>query len=230
MHAAKVLLIQSARANGKSFAPALRKRYDLLLAYSGKQGLAMIQAATPDVVVVDAVSMRISGDRICRALRTHLPPGTPIIHIRPAADMGEQTAPSSADVVLHPPFTWRKLINRIKPFVERYNQKAGEVLQVGALSLNVSKRLLTVGAQENRLTPKLTSLAELFLRHPNATLDRETLIRTVWNTDYMGDTRTLDVHIRWLRELVEENPSRPRVITTVRGVGYRLVSPLEVGA
>jgi len=69
-------------------------------------------------------------------------------------------------------------------------------------------------------------LAELFLKYPNTVIARKTLIQQVWNTEYMGDTRTLDVHIRWLREAVEENPSRPRIITTVRGVGYRLVPPI----
>lgn len=221
MDAAKVLLIESVRANGKSFAPALQKRYDLTLAYSGKQGLAMAQTLLPDVVVLDAVSMRTSGDRICRSLRVNLP-DTPLIHIRP--DYHGRVPTSPADVCLHHPFTWRKLINRIKRFVEAPG-KDGEILQVGKIQLNVPKRLLIVGGQETRLTPKLASLAELFLKHPNTVIARKTMIQQVWQTEYMGDTRTLDVHIRWLREAVEKNPSKPRIITTVRGVGYRLVPP-----
>jgi DNA-binding response OmpR family regulator len=222
MDAAKVLLIESVRANGRaSFAPALEQRYDLSLAYSGQQGLELAQELLPDVVVLDAVSMRTSGDRICRALRQHLPE-TPIIHIRPPFE--DQERPSPADVFLHHPFTWRKLVNRIKRFVETHD-KEGEILQVGNIRLDLPKRLLVVGDQEKRLTPKLAGLAELFLKYPNTVIARKMLIQQVWNTEYMGDTRTLDVHIRWLREAVEENPSRPRVITTVRGVGYRLVPP-----
>ncbi len=99
------------------------------------------------------------------------------------------------------------------------------MLRVGLLSLNIPKRLLTVGDREKRLTPKLAGLVEVFLRSPNTVINRKTLIQRVWNTEYMGDTRTLDVHIRWLREFVEADPGRPQIITTVRGVGYRLALP-----
>ena len=218
--AAKILLIESVRANGKSFSPALKKRYDLALAYSGKQGAALAQGTLPDVVVLDAVSMRTSGDRICRMLRSQLP-DTPLIHIR--VPFARKDQKSAADVVLHYPFTWRKLVNRINRFIEASDE--GEILTVGPLKLNVPKRLLLVGEEEVRLTPKLAGLASIFLKHPNTIIARKTLIQQVWNTDYMGDTRTLDVHIRWLREAVEENPSKPRFITTVRGVGYRLIAP-----
>ncbi len=221
MDAAKVLLIESGRANGKSFAPALKKRYEVSLAYSGKSGLAVAHSLLPDVVVLDAVSMRTSGDRICRKLHAQLP-DTPLIHIRPPYEGKDK--PSPADIILHHPFTWRKLVNRINRFVDSQD-KEGEILEVGNIRLNVPKRLLIVGDQERRLTPKLTGLAAVFLKYPNTVIARKTLIQQVWNTDYMGDTRTLDVHIRWLREALEENPSRPRIITTVRGVGYRMVLP-----
>jgi DNA-binding response OmpR family regulator len=218
--AARVLLVESVRANGKSFAPALQKHYAVSLAFSGKQGLAMAQQVFPDVIILDAVSMRTSGDRVCRAFRASFP-NTPIIHIRPRTNEPEPS--DAANVYLYYPFTWRKLLNKVKRFVD-IKGKEGEILQVGALRLDVPRRLLIVGDQEKRLTPKLFGLARVFFMHPNTVIARKTLIQQVWNTDYMGDTRTLDVHIRWLREAVEENPSRPRIITTVRGQGYRLVS------
>lgn len=214
---AKVLLVESVRANGNSFAPALEQRYELLLAYSGKQGLSVAQDSPPEVIVLDAVSMRTSGDRICGSFRTQLPE-TPIIHIRDVYSGQEKTSP--ADVILHHPFTWRKLVNRIKRFVEQHEQ-ASEILQIAHLHFDVSKRMLQVGDREKRLTPKLAGLAEMFLRYPNTVLTRKQLIQEVWHTEYMGDTRTLDVHIRWLREAIEENPSKPQFIKTVRGVGYR---------
>lgn len=230
MALAKVLLVESGRANGKSFALALKKRYDVTMAYSGKQGLAIIQDSVPDVVVLDAVSMRTSGDRICRALRTHLP-DTPIIHIRAPFDKKQHAdPPSPADVFLHYPFTWRKLVNRIKRFVQQGKEEGEEILRAGALRLNVPQRILTVNGQEMQMTPKLAGLIEQFLREPNTVIARKTLIKKVWQTEYMGDTRTLDVHIRWLRERVEENPSRPKVILTARGVGYKLIPPPSLGA
>jgi DNA-binding response OmpR family regulator len=218
---ARVLLIESIRANGKSFSPALQKRYDLTVAYSGKQGLALAQALLPDVIVLDAASMRTSGDRVCRKLRSFLP-DTPIVQIRPREEVAD--APGPADVVLYPPLTWRKLVNRIKRFVD-VPYLEDELLWAGShLCLNVAKRILYVGDQEKRLTPKLSGLAEIFFKHQNTVIARKTLIQQVWKTEYMGDTRTLDVHIRWLREVVEDDPGKPQVITTVRGVGYRLVT------
>ncbi len=219
--APKILLIESIRANGKSFSPALQKRYDVTVAYSGKQGVALAQAMLPDVVVLDAASMRTSGDRICRKLRACLP-DTPIIHIRPEEDSNDP--PGQADVVLHQPLTWRKLVNRIKRFVDA-PQHEDELLWAGSrLCLNVGKRVLVVDGQEKRLTPKLSGLAEMFFKYQNTVIARKTLIQQVWKTEYMGDTRTLDVHIRWLREALEDDPGQPRVITTVRGVGYRFVT------
>ena len=85
----------------------------------------------------------------------------------------------------------------------------------------MQQRLLTAHGKEHRLTPKLAQLMETFLRNPGKTLDREYLMRNVWQTEYMGDTRTLDVHIRWIREAVEGEPGKPRFIVTVRGKGYR---------
>ncbi|MCA9909541.1 MAG: winged helix-turn-helix domain-containing protein, partial [Anaerolineae bacterium] len=79
--------------------------------------------------------------------------------------------------------------------------------------------------QETILTPKLSQLVEIFLRHPGQTLDRKLLMAQVWDTDYLGDTRTLDVHIRWFRRAVEDNPSKPLYLKTVRGIGYRLELP-----
>ena len=77
----------------------------------------------------------------------------------------------------------------------------------------------------DRLTPRQAQLLEVFMRHPGQTLTREFLMRTVWNTNYMGDTRTLDVHVRWIRERIEKDPSSPRYLRTVRGVGYRFGVP-----
>lgn len=113
MKTTKVLLIENASNDGVSFAAALKRKYQVQVAHSGKQGLVMAQERRPDVVVLDAPSLRTSGDRICARLRLILGE-TPIIHIRPSAQSADE---SFADVLLIPPFTARKLINRI----ERYD-------------------------------------------------------------------------------------------------------------
>lgn len=218
MGAARVLLVESSRAKRTSFADALRKRYEVVSVPSGKQALTSAAQQAPDVVVLDAISMRTKGDRVCQSLRKALA-GVPIIHLHPGPASADGNC---ADVILVPSFTSRKLINSI----ERLLQSPGDaVIVCGPFSMHVGRRVLTANGQETQLTPKLAQLVETFMRNPGQTLDRRYLMEKVWHTDYMGDTRTLDVHIRWIRRAIEENPSKPAYLKTVRGVGYRLEVP-----
>jgi DNA-binding response OmpR family regulator len=218
MRATRVLLIENARNNGVTFAPSLKRKYQVQIAHSGKQGLTAALDKQPDVIILDAVSLRTSGDRVCARLRAGVGQ-TPIIHIRPKdAPPGD----SPADVLLSPPFTARKLINRIERFVV---PSEGKILEVGPFSLNLEQQTLTAPWTEKKLTPKLVTLMELFMQNLNQTLERKHIMQQVWKTDYMGDTRTLDVHIRWIRKIVEPDPRKPKYITTVRGVGYRFAIP-----
>lgn len=209
-----VLLLESVRANGTSFAPHLERRYHLFVAHTGKVALELAQQHQPDIMVLDAASLRTSGDRICATLKNEVSE-LPIIHIK----MEDATTDSVADVQLHHPLTYRKLYNRI----ERYTcLDHGHTLEAGPLQLKVQQSLLTTPTGEKKLTPKLSKMMEVFLQQPGQIVDRETLMREVWNTDYMGDTRTLDVHIRWVRQALEENPNKPQYLKTVRGKGYIL--------
>lgn len=219
MRIMKVLLIESARNNGVTFAASLKRKYQVQIAHSGKQGLDMAADRRPDVIVLDAASLRTSGDRICAKLRADLGE-LPIIHIRGA---GSEPTPTVADILLTQPFTSRKLINRIERFV--VVPVESRVLEAGPFSLNLEQQTLTTPWNEKKLTPKLVTLMELFMTNQEQTLDRKQIMQQVWDTDYIGDTRTLDVHIRWLRKVVEPNPRKPQYITTVRGLGYRFVIP-----
>jgi DNA-binding response OmpR family regulator len=187
------------------------------MASSGKQAAALAQEHAPHVVVLDAISMRTPGDRICQSLRSRLPE-TPIIHMHPGPS---EAAQSQADVVLCHPFTPRKLINSIERLLVVSDD---EIIICGPFSMNVDRRILFAHGQESQLTPKQALLMETFLRRPGEVLDRKTLMELVWDTDYLGDTRTLDVHIRWIRQALEDDDS-PRYLKTVRGVGYRLDIP-----
>jgi DNA-binding response OmpR family regulator len=218
MRTTKVLLIESARSSGVSFATSLKRKYQVQIAHSGKQGMALALDKQPDVIVLDAASLRTSGDRICARLRANLDE-TPIIHIRPA---DSSPGVSIADVMLVPPFTARKLINRIERFT---GPREGKLLKVGSFSLNQEQQTLVTPWSEKKLTPKVVALMELFMHNPNCILERKDIMQKVWKTDYIGDTRTLDVHIRWLRQVVEPNPRKPQYITTVRGKGYRFALP-----
>ena len=101
-------------------------------------------------------------------------------------------------------------------------KRSTHILVASPLKLDIVSRQLWIGEQEHRLTPKQSLLLEMFMRRPNETSTRRELMERVWDTAYLGDTRTLDVHIRWLREKIEETPGSPKLLVTVRGSGYCL--------
>ena len=215
MEAARVLFIGRVQANRLSIATALEKRYQVITAPSGKVAVELARKKSFQVVVLDAASMRTPGDRICLDLRQSLGK-MPIVHIHPGPKKNTQSA---ADVVLFQPFTSRRLLNCIDRLLQPPDE---ESITYGPFSINLDRRVLIVDGQETQLTPKQSLLVETFLRHPGEVLDRKTLMEKVWQTDYLGDTRTLDVHIRWIREVIEKDPGKPRYLRTVRGVGYCL--------
>ena len=103
-----------------------------------------------------------------------------------------------------------------------------EIVRAGRITFYPSKRSVDVaGRGEKKLTPKLAHLLDEFLRHPNEVLERDYLMLHVWKTNYFGDTRTLDVHMRWLREIIEGNPAKPVIVRTVRSIGYIFAIPPE---
>jgi DNA-binding response OmpR family regulator len=193
--------------------------YDAIIVRTGGEALAWVETHKPALIIFDASTMRSNGVRNCRRLR-RLAEHTPIIHSRAAGE--EEDRGAGADVYLERPFSSRKLLNRVRALLPADNAKE-EIVRYGALTLFRVKRSVDVaGKGEFTLTPKLALLLETFLRHPNELLTRPQLMQTVWQTDFVGDTRTLDVHIRWMRECIEHNPSRPELLQTVRGQGYVL--------
>ncbi len=225
MREAKLLLVAGRRSGTRSLVSALeREGLQVTLFHTGNAALDWAADTRPEVVVFDASSMRSSGFRTCKRLRKAVPL-TPMIYCRAAEQIEDRTI--GADVYLAQPFTARKLINRIRAVLPADNMKE-EIVRAGSLTFYPTKRSVDVaGSGERRLTPKLACLLEEFLRHTNEVLDRKTLMQTVWQTSYFGDTRTLDVHIRWMREAIEENPARPRILKTVRGMGYILSIPAK---
>lgn len=214
---AKILWIEGKRAEGPSFVPSLRKKgYAVELVPTGSAALARIAELVPDLVVVNSASLRTSGKRICTSLRDRVD-GLPILVIansdRPAAD------DACASIVLTLPFTLRKLTNRMNRLLPGEGQR---LLQAGPISLDLERKQVRCQGREARLTPRLARILEVLMRSPGIVLERERLFMDVWNTEYTGDTRTLDVHVSWLRHALEEDPRRPQFLKTIRGVGYRL--------
>jgi len=214
---AKVLLLENERMTAPSFQPALEKRgYTVTIEHSAPAAIKRSSTFTPDVVVLDAASLKTSGARMCRQLRAQLN-GTPILLV--ADKKNPPDANCGASVILTTPFTARKLLNTVARLLPA---EEGASLQVGPIRLNLAQRRIRCGEREERVTPKQAQLLEMFLRAPGRLLTRKEIIKHVWDTDYVGDTRTLDVHISWLRNVIEPNPRKPRYLRTIRGQGYRL--------
>jgi len=210
-----ILLVEGARP-AASLAPVLEsKGYVIARASNAKEALTYARDAGPAIALVNAAALHTDGQRVCTELRAACPNLPIVIVVRHGIDPGKIEC---ADAVLIRPFTTRKLLNRLGRLLP---DTAGKVLELDGLILNLDTHLLHIGKIEHRLTPMKARLLEEFLRHPGKTLSREYLMKTVWQTDYAGDTRTIEVHVRWLRQIIEEDPARPKLLETVRGVGYR---------
>jgi two-component system response regulator RegX3 len=126
-----------------------------------------------------------------------------------------------------PNFTSRKLLYRVKKVAEGITSRE---IRAGPLALDPDTRMLRKRGATEHLRPKEAALLTLFLRNPGRVLSRQKIMREVWETEYMGDTRTLSVHVRWLRLKIEDDPGSPRFLRTVRGVGYRFEAPEKAGS
>lgn len=219
MDQGNILLVEGERVGEASLAIALRKAgYAVTLVHTSGAALDYLQEGlVPHVVVFDAASMRTSGVRSCRQMRRLLA-DHPIILTYPAG--AEPNTHAQANLYLAKPFTARKLLNRIRTLLPPDELKE-EIVRAGDLTLFLNRRsVIVTGKEEVHLTPRLVRLLEEFVRHPNQLVTRKQIMHNVWQTKYLGDTRTLDVHIRWIREAIEPEPERPVRLITVRGRGY----------
>jgi len=165
--------------------------------------------------------MRTSGKRICRSLRERMN-GLPIVLI--AGEEKPTLGDACANVVLALPFTSRKLLNSIVPLLPG---NGGHMLHVGPIRLDLEHKRVRCQGREARLTPRLVTILRILMQHPGELMDRAVLFRQVWDTEYTGDTRTLDVHISWLRHALEEDHATPILEDHPRGgVQVRYLSSL----
>lgn len=212
-----LLLVEGKRADRPSYMSGLSKKgFEVESVATGSAALKKLETLEPKAVIVDAASMRTSGTRICNSLRATLP-AIPIILV--IAEEQTDVDPDCADEILRLPFTMQKLLNRLKPYMSMNQNKK---LVVGTIELDLKQRWVHCDGKRTRLTPRLIILMETFMRRPGEVLLRDELFKKLWETDYLGDTRSLDVHISWLRQAIEKDPRHPRYIKTERGVGYRL--------
>jgi DNA-binding response OmpR family regulator len=215
-----ILWVEGSGSRSPSFIPGLRQKgYEVTRVSTGKEAVASLDQDEPDLVVVNAASMRTTGTRICRGLRAKTN-DLPIVLIS-SPDKAPRTDDVQANVVLKLPFTIRKLVNRIKPLVPR---KETDFLILGDISLDLDHLHVHCKGREAHLTPRMVRLLKILMEKQGEVVERDELFREVWDTDYTDDTRTLDVHISWLRKAIEKDPRNPRYLKTIRGVGYILES------
>jgi len=196
----------------------LNEEYDTATARTRREALAKIEEVKPSVIILDAPSLRFSRRRFCETLQeTDLDIPVLLLHEGEVDNIG-------ARVYLRHPISAQKLINRISWLLPAPDS---EVLQAGDLIFNVKRRSVICKDRESHLTPKQAHLLEIFMRHSGEVLTREFLMKQVWETDFTDDTRTLDVHIHWVRKAIEEETGSPTYLHTVRRVGYRFEAPKE---
>jgi len=204
--------------------------YEVVVASDGGEGLVSARQSSPDVVVLDLMLPSLSGMEVCKALRRD---GSilPIIMLTARDSEIDRIGglESGADDYVTKPFSMRELIARVTAQIRRMqmiksiSQNAtDEILDLGELVINRASRNVTLNGKSVDLRPREFDLLTHMAANPGRVYTRDQLLHDVWGFEYIGDTRTVDVHVRWLRLKIEEDPARPKILGTVRGVGYRI--------
>jgi two-component system response regulator MprA len=200
-------------------------------ASDGYAGLDLAQRLQPDIVILDIMLPGIDGLEVCRRLRaSEATANIPILMLTAKDEVQDRVIglESGADDYLAKPFKFEELLARVRALLRRQQRilaaggPGGRVLQVADLSLDEAAREVKRGARLIELTATEYNLLHLFMTHPRQVLDRQTILNRVWGYDFMGETNIIEVYVRYLREKIEDDPSAPRFIQTVRSVGYVL--------
>jgi two-component system response regulator RegX3 len=225
----KILLIEDEAAIADSVTYSLdNEGFEVLTAEDGVTGLSMARSASPDLIILDLMLPRLPGIDVCRAIRKES--SVPIIILTAKTEEVDRVVglELGADDYVTKPFSIRELIARVRAVLRRANGAEPEdnrmQLKAGDISMDLSRRRVTVGEKPIHLPLKQFELLRMLMTNEDKVLSREHLFQSIWDNDSDFDTGTLDVHIRWLREKIEENPSRPQHIRTIRRIGYKFVA------
>lgn len=206
-----------------------REGYAVFQAADGVQGLDIARRERPDLVVLDVMLPRLDGFSVCRILRQESE--VPIIMLTARQDEVDRIAglELGADDYVSKPFSLGEFLARVRAIMRRADRRPvgadREVLEASELRVDTGSRRAWRSKNELSLSQKEFDLLACLMRNRGMALSRDLLLERVWGFDFLGDSRTVDVHIRWLREKIETDPARPRYIQTVRGVGYRFEEP-----
>jgi two-component system response regulator RegX3 len=223
-----VLIVEDEPALADSIQYSLeREGFDVAIAVDGERALERFRVASPSLILLDLMLPRLSGLDVCRIVRSEST--VPIIMLTAKDSEADKVAglELGADDYVTKPFSMRELVSRVRAHLRRAGMVTEppevEVLTGGPVELDIARHEARVRGERVGLTPKEFELLETFLLRKGRMLTRDFLIEEVWGADYFGDTKTLDVHVKRLRQKIERQPHQPEHLVTVRGLGYRFL-------
>jgi two-component system response regulator RegX3 len=222
----RVLVVEDETSYSEALSYVLRKEgFDVAVAETGPDAVAEFERAGADIILLDLMLPGLSGTEVCRHIRQTS--AVPIIMVSAKDTEVDKVVglELGADDYVTKPYSPRELVARIRAVLRRGIPEElddGSALEAGRIRMDVERHLVTVDGERIQLPLKEFELLEYFLRNVGRVLTRGQLIDRVWGADYVGDTKTLDVHVKRLRSKIEADPANPIVLTTVRGLGYKL--------
>ena len=222
----RVLVVEDETSYSEALSYVLRKEgFDVAVAETGPDALAEFERAGADIILLDLMLPGLSGTEVCRHIRQTS--AVPIIMVSAKDTEVDKVVglELGADDYVTKPYSPRELVARIRAVLRRgvpEDIDDGSALEAGRIRMDVERHLVTVDGEKIQLPLKEFELLEYFLRNVGRVLTRGQLIDRVWGADYVGDTKTLDVHVKRLRSKIESDPANPILLTTVRGLGYKL--------
>jgi two-component system, OmpR family, response regulator RegX3 len=223
----RVLVVEDEESYSDALAYMLRKEgYEVSVAGNGHDALAEFDRAGADIVLLDLMLPGIPGTEVCRQLRQVSTVPVIVVSAKDAEVDKVVGLELGADDYITKPYSPRELVARIRAVLRRGQEVdlAPATLESGRVRMDVERHVVTVDGNEVRLPLKEFELLEMFLRNTGRVLTRGQLIDRIWGADYVGDTKTLDVHVKRLRAKVEPDPANPKFLVTVRGLGYKYES------
>jgi DNA-binding response OmpR family regulator len=206
----------------------VKEGYRVVTASDGAEALDVARREKPRLIILDLMLPSMSGFEVCRILRNEM--AVPILMLTAKADETDKVVglELGADDYVTKPFSVRELTARVRAMLRRsrmgQEQAPAEesVIRVGELNIDLLRHRAARGESVLDLTPKEFDLLAYLARNKGMALSRDQILERVWGYDFAGETRTVDVHVRWLREKIEKDPGEPKLLQTVRGIGYKL--------
>jgi two-component system alkaline phosphatase synthesis response regulator PhoP len=204
-----------------------REGYHTISASNGRKGLELVRQELPDLVILDLMMPEMDGITVCKQLRADAQTKSiPIIILTAKSEEADRVLglEMGADDYVTKPFSPRELVARVRAVLRRSGNGGDEeveVIEIGDIKMDLRQHITRVRGEEVELTPKEFDFLKLLLLNPGRAFTREFLLEHLWGYEYFGDTRTVDVHVRRLRQKIETDPADPVYLETVRGVGYR---------